>query len=276
LPISFFKTHDVKTGLFEAEKVFESSGTTGTVSSKHHVKDLEIYRQSFTRAFTLFYGSPSDYCIMGLLPSYMERGNSSLVLMVDELINLSTHPLSGIYLNNPEQLYQAIVHNEIRQQPTIVFGVTYALLDLADKWNVDLKHTTIIETGGMKGRRTELTRQEVHKQLQKSFGQKDINSEYSMTELMSQAYSKKDGIFSCPSWMKVFLREEDDPRNLMSVPTRDAKPITGLINIIDLANVHSCAFIATEDIGRLYHNGSFEVLGRSDNSDIRGCSLLTA
>jgi len=274
LPIGFFKTHTVTTGMFEPEIVFESSGTTTGSGSLHHVKDLDFYRKSFVKSFRQFYGDPANWCIMGLLPSYTERENSSLVLMVDELIKAGNHPLSGFYLNENEKLFQAILHNEIRKQPTILFGVTFALLDFAEKYSSHLSHTVIIETGGMKGRREELTRNEVHNSLRKSFGEKDIHSEYSMTELLSQAYAKNDGIFSCPSWMKIVLREEDDPMQIMMPPAKENAVVSGLINVIDLANIHSCSFIATDDIGKLYHNGTFEVLGRSDNSDVRGCSLL--
>lgn len=267
LPISFFKTHEVVAGDFEAEVIFESSGTTGMASSKHLVRDANLYRESFTRAFRQFYGDPKDYCILALLPSYLARGNSSLVYMVDELIRQSSHPGSGFYLHEHEQLAKQIKKLEQENQPVILFGVTYALLDFAEAYPQSLKHTVIIETGGMKGRKKEMTRPEVHALLKQQFGSGEIHSEYSMTELLSQAYAKQEGRFYCPSWMKIVLRSEDDP---LHVYQRGR----GVINVIDLANIHSCAFIATDDAGALYEDGSFEILGRIDNSDIRGCSLL--
>lgn len=276
LPIRFFKEASVKSGIFEAEAIFESSGTTASVSSKHHVKDLALYRSSFLKAFEQFYGKPSAWCIMALLPSYLERGNSSLVMMVEELIKASGHPLSGFYLDERDKLYQALIHNEIRQQPSMLIGVTYALLDMAEEYNLQLNYSVIIETGGMKGRRKEITRAEVHDILKSAFGTKQIHSEYGMTELLSQAYSKENGLFTTPRWMKILLRDEDDPLSTTSIDSLMKKPVSGLINVIDLANVHSCSFIATDDIGRIHPDGQFEVLGRADNSDIRGCSLMIA
>lgn len=274
LPISFFKTHEVKTTIFEPEIIFESSGTTGQNTSRHFVKSLSIYKKSFTKAFKLFYGNPQSWSILGLLPGYLERGNSSLVKMVAELIEKSNNAQSDFYLHNHEKLYQTIVFNEIREQPTILIGVTFSLLDFAEKYSMKLKYTTVMETGGMKGRREEITRTEVHDLLRNKFGLQSIHSEYGMTELLSQAYSLKDGIFHNPPWMKVLIREINDPLAVHSIPT-SSKSERGLINIIDLANLYSCSFIATDDIGKLYKNGSFEVLGRHDISDIRGCSLLT-
>ncbi|MBL0144513.1 MAG: acyl transferase [Chitinophagaceae bacterium] len=271
LPISFFKTHTIKTTIFNEEIVFESSGTTNSVNSRHYVKDLSIYSQSFNSTFKQFYGLPHNWCIIGLLPSYLERGNSSLVAMVDALIKQSNNPQSGFYLYDTQKLHQTILHNEIIQQPTLLIGVTYALLDFAQQYPMQLKYTTVIETGGMKGRREELTRQEVHQQLTNNLGVSNIHSEYGMTELLSQAYAIKDGVFYCPPWMKILLREEDDPFTIVDEVTQ---PISGLINIIDLANLYSCSFIATDDVGKLYSNNSFEVLGRKDNSDVRGCSLM--
>ena len=274
LPISFFKTHDVKSGKFETDTVFESSGTTQMTPSKHFVKDLELYKKSFTRCFEKFYGAPQDKCILGLLPSYLERKNSSLVQMVDELINASNNPLSGFYLYDHEKLHRTILHNELLKLPTLLIGVTYALLDFAEAYPMQLRHTIVMETGGMKGRREEMTRPEVHDILQKQLSISLVHSEYGMTELLSQAYSKGDGIFHCPSWMKILLRDEDDPFHIITAADVQNKPLTGLINVIDLANIHSCCFIATDDIGRLHSNESFEVLGRADSSDVRGCSLL--
>lgn len=274
LPVSFFKTHEVKTGEFEPAAIFESSGTTRSVTSKHFVKDIELYQKSFTTCFERFYGPPRQKCIMGLLPSYLEKENSSLVLMVDDLIKATHNTLSGFYLYDHEKLHSAILHNELLNLPTLLIGVTYALLDFAEAFPMQLKHTTVMETGGMKGRRAELTRSEVHTQLQQQLGISLVHSEYGMTELLSQAYSKGDGIFHCPGWMKIVLRDEDDPFQIKLAEDVQNRPQTGLINVIDLANIHSCCFIATDDIGKLHPNGSFEVLGRCDNSDVRGCSLM--
>lgn len=274
LPISFFKTHEVKTTEFEGEVVFESSGTTGTTSSKHYIKDLSIYRTSFNTCFEKFYGPPKYKCILGLLPSYLERKNSSLVFMTEELIKASGNSLSGFYLADYEKLHRTLMHNELLKSPTLLIGVTYALLDFAEKFPMQLRHTIVMETGGMKGRREEMTRQQVHEKLQARLGIDLIHSEYGMTELLSQAYSKGDGVFHCPGWMKVLIRDEDDPFHVTGAVKADNRSLTGAINIIDLANIYSCGFIATDDIGRLHANESFEVLGRMDNSDIRGCSLM--
>lgn len=273
LPISFFKTHKVTTTSFEPEAIFESSGTTTSINSRHFVKNIQVYKKSFTTAFQKFYGPVSNKCIIGLLPSYLERKNSSLVNMAEELISLSNNKLSGFYLYDFEKLHATLLHNEILKQPTLLIGVTYALLDFAEKYPLQLRNTIVMETGGMKGRREELTRQQVHTILQKQLGVTLVHSEYGMTELLSQAYSKGDGIFHCPPWMKVLIREEDDPFHVSNSATLN-KPVSGCINVIDLANLYSCSFIATEDTGRLYINGTFEVLGRMDISDIRGCSLM--
>ena len=274
LPVSFFKTHTVQTGIFKTDTVFESSGTTQTINSKHFVKDMELYKKSFTNCYQKFYGSPQNKCILGLLPSYLQRKKSSLVMMVEELIKTSTNQLSGLYLYDYEKLHRTLMHNELLKTPTLLIGVTYALLDYAEKYPMQLRHTIIMETGGMKGRREELTRQEVHSLLQKQLGVNLVHSEYGMTELLSQAYSKGDGIFHCPGWMKILIRDEDDPFNVAIAADGDTKSLAGVVNIIDLANIHSCSFIATDDVGRLHVNGSFEILGRMDNSDLRGCSLL--
>jgi Acyl-protein synthetase, LuxE len=274
LPISFFKTHHVTTGEFETDTVFESSGTTQTIPSRHFVKDIGLYKKSFNNCFEKFYGLPQNKCILGLLPAYLERKNSSLVLMTDELIKASNNPLSGFYLYEHEKLHSTILHNELLKLPTLLIGVTYALLDFAEAYPMQLRHTIVMETGGMKGRREELTRPEVHEQLQKQLGLSLVHSEYGMTELLSQAYSKGDGIFHCPGWMKIVLRDEDDPFNIISAADVQNRSQTGLINVIDLANIHSCSFIATDDVGRLHANESFEVLGRSDSTDVRGCSLM--
>jgi len=272
LPISFFKTDEIKTGKFNAEVIFKSSGTTQTINSQHYVKDVSIYTQSFTTAFKKIYGDLQEWCILGLLPSYLEKGNSSLVYMVDDLIKQSQHPQSGFYLYDLEKLKETLLSLERSNQKTLVIGVTYALLDFAEKFSMPLTNTIIMETGGMKGRREELTRMEVHDQLKKAFGKTEIHSEYGMTELLSQAYAKKEGRFECPPWMKVLIRDDEDP---LSVQGSEAEVVSGAINIIDLANVYSCSFIATDDVGKLYPDKSFEVLGRMDGSDLRGCSLLT-
>ena len=271
LPISFFKTHRVTSTEFVPEVIFESSGTTQTINSKHLVKQLDLYQSSFNKTFELFYGSPKDWCILALLPSYLERKNSSLVLMAEELIKSSKHSKSGFYLNEFDQLKEVLHQLEQAKQKTLLIGVTFALLDFTVAFPMQLQHTTIMETGGMKGRREEMTRQEVHAVLSEAFKTSAIHSEYGMTELLSQAYSKGNGIFNCPSWMKVLVREEDDP---FEITAATEKTVTGAINVIDLANIYSCSFIATEDAGRLYNDGNFEVLGRLDNTDIRGCSLM--
>ena len=276
LPIQFFKTNIIKTTEFEPEIIFESSGTTQTVNSKHFVKNLNLYKTNFTKCFGLFYGPETEWCILALLPSYLERKNSSLITMTEELIKRSAHSLSGFYLHEHEKLYHTLLHNEILQQPTLLIGVTFALLDLTEKYTMHLSNTVIMETGGMKGRRKEMTREEVHEILQRKSGLKHIHSEYGMTEILSQAYSRGNGIFKCPPWMKVLIRSEDDPFSVHASSLSTNRTETGIINIIDLANIYSCAFIATDDMGKLHHNGSFEVLGRCNSSDIRGCSLLIA
>jgi hypothetical protein len=267
LPISFFKTHAVKTTTFIEEQLFESSGTTQTIQSKHYVKRLKLYEESFFKSFALQYGAVKDYCILGLLPSYLERKHSSLVYMVQRMMDESWHPLNGFFLSDVDELAKRLLQLEQQHQKTLLIGVTFGLLDFAEKYQLPLTHTIIMETGGMKGRREEMTREQVHQQLQKSFAVEKIHSEYGMTELLSQAYSKGDGIFYCPPWMKVLVREEDDPLQLKTTGK-------GALNMIDLANVYSCGFIATDDIGEVFADGSFRVMGRMDNSDIRGCSLL--
>lgn len=269
LPVRFFKSHAVQTTSFEPAAIFESSGTTGSINSRHLVKDLSLYEKNFTRGFELFYGSIKEWCIIGLLPSYLERKNSSLVHMVDRLIQLSEHPQSGFYLNEYEKLFTTIGELENKKQKTLLIGVTFALLDFAQKYAQPLQYTTIMETGGMKGRRDEMIRPEVHDILKNAFHLPVIHSEYGMTELLSQAYSKGAGFFNCPPWMKLMVRDEEDPFVVK-------KTGAGTFNIIDLANIYSCSFIATDDVGKLYPDGSFEVLGRIDGSDLRGCSLMIA
>jgi hypothetical protein len=272
LPIAFFKTHNISTTAFSPEVIFESSGTTQTINSKHLVKDISLYQKSFNKAFQLFYGDVKDYCILGLLPSYLERNNSSLVMMVDHLIKQSGHPQSGFYLNNYQQLKITLEQLEQRRQPSLLIGVTFALLDFAEQFPMPLFYTSIMETGGMKGRKKEMTRQQVQAILQHAFQLQQIQSEYGMTELLSQAYSKGDGVFNSPPWMKILIREEDDPFAIHCNKNGDI--LSGAVNIIDLANLYSCSFLATDDAGKLYADGSFEILGRLDNSAIRGCSLL--
>lgn len=267
LPIDFFKTHAVKTTAFESEAVFASSGTTQTINSHHYIKEVEIYKRSFLQFFEETYGNTSRWTILALLPSYLERNNSSLVYMADELIRQSKKEDSGFYLDEFDKLYATLKKLEQNQQPAILIGVTFALLDFFEKYNIPLHHTIVMETGGMKGRRRELTRQEVHQFIKAKTGLKQIHSEYGMTELLSQAYSPGNGIFKTPEWMKVVVREEDDPLTVKATGR-------GVLNIIDLANIYSCSFIATDDAGTVYNDGSFEVIGRVDNSDIRGCSLL--
>ncbi len=267
LPISFFKTHTVVTGNFSPEAVFESSGTTGSINSRHLVKSLNRYRNSFNHAFQRFYGSPADYCILALLPSYLERNNSSLVVMAADLIAQSGHPQSGFYLNNRQELAHMLQSLEAVEQKTLLLGVTFALLDFAADFPMKLNHTIIMETGGMKGRREEWTRAQVHDFLTAQLGPSAIHSEYGMTELLSQAYSTGNGLFQCPPWMKVMVRAEDDPLSVMPSGR-------GILNVIDLANLDSCCFIATEDAGDVEAGGKFYVIGRTDNSDLRGCSLM--
>ena len=267
LPIHFFKSHEIKTTEFDPEVIFESSGTTGSINSRHLVKDKNWYTEVFTSIFEKNYGPISGYCILGLLPSYLERNNSSLVYMVNSLMEKSNHPQSGFYLDEYEKLFNVLSELEKQGQKTLLIGVTFGLLDFAEKYSLDLKNTIIMETGGMKGRRDEMIREDVHGILKKAFDIPVIHSEYGMTELLSQAYSKGDGIFKTPPWMRVLVRDDEDP--LLKKQSGN-----GLINIIDLANIYSCCFIATDDIGKLYTDGSFEVMGRMDGSDLRGCSLL--
>ncbi len=270
MPIEFFKTHVIKTGNWThtVEKRFESSSTTGLNTSKHYYEDLSWYRSSYTKTFEHFYGHPSEWCFLALLPNYLERSNSSLITMVTDLIDLSGHPSSGFYLYNHDELFDQLVQNEENGQKTVLFGVSFGLLDFAEKISYDFKNLIVLETGGMKGRRTEITRNELHEQLQAGFGSAPIHSEYGMTELFSQGYSLGDQLFETPNWMKVSLTQLDDP--FASV----AQGKNGLINVIDLANLNTCCFIATSDIGRLHKDGRFEVLGRFDHSEQRGCNLL--
>ena len=267
LPIQFFKTQQITTGAFEAEAIFESSGTTGSINSKHYIKDLNWYTKSFLEGFDLFYGNIEDYCILGLLPSYLERKNASLVYMVDALIKKSKNELGGFHLYDHKKLHDIIKSNEENKQKTLLIGVSYALLDFAESFPMKLNNTIVMETGGMKGRQKELTRAEVHAQLADAFGLPQIHSEYGMTELSSQAYSEGNGIYAPGAGMRMFVREPTDPLSC-------AQEGSGGLNIIDLANLHTCSFIATEDLGKVYSDGRFEVLGRFDQSDARGCNLM--
>lgn len=268
LPIQFFKSHEVVSNSNPIQTTFTSSGTTGMVTSKHLVTDVSIYEESYRKGFSQFYGDIEDYVVLALLPSYLEREGSSLIHMVDDLIQLSNHPESGFYLYNYDELIEKIIQLDQSGQNVILIGVTYALLDLIEKQSFQLENTIIMETGGMKGKRKEMIREELHQQLCNGFGVKSIHSEYGMTELLSQAYSLGDGIFECPSWMQISIRDTEDALSYV----REGK--TGGINVIDLANINSCSFIATQDLGKKYSNGSFEVLGRFDHSDIRGCNLM--
>ena len=268
LPVSFFKTHKITTGDFIEEAVFESSGTTGTETSRHYVADTSLYELSFTKGLELFYGDLSQYVVFALLPSYLERKNSSLVYMVEKILMKSNRQMGGFFLHELESLQKQLAEAHNAGLKIMLFGVTFALLEMAENFPVSIPGAIIFETGGMKGRRKELTRMELHEKLCRSFGVPKIHSEYGMTELLSQAWSKGDGLFRCPPWMRVLIADTNDPLSYVETGR------TGGINIIDLANFHSCSFLATQDLGRVFDDGSFEVLGRFDNSDIRGCSLL--
>ncbi|RYU91267.1 acyl transferase [Mucilaginibacter terrigena] len=270
MPVEFFKSHPVVTSAESDELVFTSSGTTGMITSRHHVTDVSWYQESFRRAFSLFYGDIKDYTILALLPSYLEREGSSLIYMAQDLINQSANPDSGFFMYDHEELYKTLQAQKLAGKPTLLIGVTFALLDFVDAYKINFPELIVMETGGMKGRRKEMIREELHKTLCAGFGVDAIHSEYGMTELLSQAYSKGEGVFYCPPWMKIITRDTNDPFTLIGTGK------TGGINIIDLANINSCSFIATQDLGRTYADGSFEVLGRFDNSDIRGCNLLIA
>lgn len=268
LPIQFFKSHEVLSSNKPIEQTFASSGTTGNNTSKHFVTDLSIYEKSFTKAFENFYGNITDCVILALLPSYLEREDSSLIYMVSHLIEQSNHSCSGFYLNNLSELKDTLIALNESNTNVLLIGVSFALLDLVELYQFKLKNTIVMETGGMKGRRKELIRTELHKILKNGFGVDTIHSEYGMTELLSQAYSKGDGVFKCPAWMKVLIRDTEDALSI--IPPEK----TGGINIIDLANINSCAFIATQDLGKLHDHNTFEVIGRFDHSDIRGCNLM--
>lgn len=268
LPVELFKSHKISDARTNPELIFTSSGTTGMEVSQHYVSDPELYKKSFTQGFQKFYGNPSEYCILALLPSYLQRDGSSLIFMVKELIRISAHKDSGFYLNNYEELSEKLMSLKKENKQVLLLGVSFALLDLAEKFPQDLSGITIMETGGMKGRKTEITREELHQKLTSAFKVNTIHSEYGMTELLSQAYSKGKGIYFPPPWMKIIIKDPHDPFESLTTGK------SGRINIIDLANRDSCCFIATSDLGKVYENGSFEVLGRMDNSDLRGCNLM--
>lgn len=268
LPIQFFKSHEVVSSTNTVQETFTSSGTTGMITSKHLVTDVSLYEQSYRNAFSEFYGNIEDYAVLALLPSYLERKGSSLIYMLNDLIQLSNNTNSGFYLHNYDELTSKLIELDSGGQNVLLIGVTYALLDLIEQQNFQLQNTIVMETGGMKGKRKEIIREELHEILCKGFGVSNIHSEYGMTELLSQAYSLGNGIFECPNWMQILIRDTEDA--LSYIPTGK----TGGINVIDLANINSCSFIATQDLGKKYPNNSFEVLGRFDNSDIRGCNLM--
>ena len=269
LPISFFKSHKVGLNQDTPDVIFESSGTTGQQTSKHYVSSLSLYEESFTKAFNLFFGEPTDWIILALLPSYLERENSSLIYMVNNLIEATKNEHSGFYLNNHEELYQKLTFLEkTSKKKILLIGVSFGLLDFTDNYHLELNKTIIMETGGMKGRRKELIKTELHNILKDGFGVSAIYSEYGMTELLSQAYSTGENIFKSPPWMKILIRDTEDPLTLL------ANGISGGINVIDLANYNSCPFIATQDLGKKFDDNTFEIIGRFDNADIRGCNLL--
>lgn len=268
LPIQFFKSHHIVSDNNTIETVFSSSGTTGSVTSKHSVTDLSLYENSYNLGFQHFYGDIKNYVVLALLPNYLERKGSSLVYMANDLIKQSAHEESGFYLNNLQELAQTLKILEAKNQKVLLIGVSFALLDLIEQFQFNLKNTIVMETGGMKGRRKEIIRNELHTILKKGFSVDSIHSEYGMTELLSQAYSKGKGIFNCPPWMKILTRDTEDALTLQATNK------TGGINVIDLVNINSCSFIATQDLGKVYDDNSFEIIGRFDNSDIRGCNLM--
>lgn len=268
LPVSFYKTHTMLSSRAQpGTRVFESSSTTSDATAKHYVPDMLLYDESLLSGFKHFYGRPEQYVILALLPSYLQRQNASLVYMAEKLMGQSGHTESGFYLDELGQLYQTITELEKRKQPTLLIGVTFALLDFAEQYHMKLEHSIIMETGGMKGRRKEMIRAEVHQYLKERLGVKNVHSEYGMTEMLSQAYSSGNGLFKATNSMSVLVRDINDPMDVQITGQ-------GCLNVIDLANVHSCAFIATDDIGKVYADGSFEVQGRVDNSALRGCNLM--
>jgi len=270
LPIEFFKSHKVVSTTEEAKAIFTSSGTSGNLTSHHYVPDLGIYEDSFTKGFEAFYGPVKDYCILALLPSYLEREGSSLIYMMEKLIKDSGHPKSGFYLNNHDELIANLEELKTQGEKVLLLGVSFALLELAENHQLDLADVVVMETGGMKGRRKELTREELHAIFTSKLGVKKVHSEYGMTELLSQGYSKGDSLFETPAWMKIMIRDAYDPFSYEKIGR------SGGVNVIDLANLNSCSFIETQDLGKIHSDGKFEILGRFDNSDIRGCNLLVS
>lgn len=269
LPIEFFKSKEVLSSTAEIQTTFTSSGTTGSITSKHHVTDLNYYEESFRKGFSYFYGPIEEYVVLALLPSYLERDGSSLIYMADDFIKQSNHPESGFYLHNYEELIANLARLDREGKNVLLLGVTYALLDIIEQHQFALKNTIIMETGGMKGKRKEMVREELHHILCQGFGVNKIHSEYGMTELLSQGYSLGDGVFQCPPWMDIIIRDPEDPFTRIETYGK-----TGGVNVIDLANINSCSFIATQDLGKKYEDGSFEIIGRFDHSDIRGCNLM--
>jgi phenylacetate-coenzyme A ligase PaaK-like adenylate-forming protein len=268
LPIQFFKSREILSSLDEVQETFTSSGTTGSITSKHFVTDINLYKESYLKGFSHFYGNIEDYVVLALLPNYLEREGSSLVFMVDDLINKSKNSESGFYLNNIEELSKKLTELDQKGQKVLLIGVSFALLDLIETAQFNLKNTIIMETGGMKGRRKELVREELHQLLKNGFNVDKIHSEYGMTELLSQGYSNGNGVFETPPWMKILTRDTEDALTIQQVGK------TGGINVIDLANYNSCSFIATQDLGKVHQNDTFEIIGRFDDSDIRGCNLM--
>tara|TARA_X000000950_G_C13874234_1_gene644175 strand:- start:281 stop:1255 length:975 start_codon:yes stop_codon:yes gene_type:complete len=268
LPIQFFKSREILSSQEKIEEIFTSSGTTGSITSKHFVTDISLYKESYLKGFAHFYGNIEDYVVLALLPNYLERKGSSLVFMVDDLIRKTNNIESGFYLNNLDELATKLINLDKKGQKVLLIGVSFALLDLIEKYQFNLQNTIVMETGGMKGRRKELIRNELHQLLSDGFGVDEIHSEYGMTELLSQGYSKGNGIFKTPPWMKILTRDTEDALTIQTMGK------TGGINVIDLANYNSCSFIATQDLGKVYENDTFEIIGRFDNSDIRGCNLM--
>jgi len=268
LPILLFKTQQIKSYSGKEEVIFSSSGTTGMTTSKHYVYKTDLYKKSYRKAFEVFYGDIKEYTILALLPSYLERKGSSLIYMAEDLIQLSENEKSGFYLYNYNELFSVLEELKNSKSKVLLLGVSFALLEFAENYKLDFPELIIMETGGMKGKRKELLREELHSILCNAFGVDKIHSEYGMTELLSQAYSKGNSVFNTPWWMKVLIRDTNDPLSLQ----KDNK--SGGVNIIDLSNLYSCSFIATQDLGKINSDNSFEILGRFDNSDIRGCNLL--
>jgi len=268
LPIQFFKSHKILSSKERIQEIFLSSATSGAIQSKHYVCNLKLYEKSYLEGFKYFYGAIENYTVLALLPNYLERKGSSLIYMVNDLIAKSKSRDSGFYLRNISELSEKLIQLDKQNKKVLLIGVSFALLDLLDFKRFNLKNTIIMETGGMKGQRKEMIRNELHENLCSGFGVSKIHSEYGMTELLSQAYSKGNGIFETPPWMQVMTRDTEDALTIL--PTGK----TGGLNVIDLANINSCSFIATQDLGKTHSNGTFEILGRFDNSDIRGCNLM--